>query len=208
MAIYDFTRKPPWARNQPSTPVGNGLIFNQSNPVDTYNVTRQRFFPTGSNKLPYQELIDQNIGTINSLIGEVGTSTAPQRDLDMARNLSRQGSYARGIDGPLAVALEGDSQGRVIDAFQRQRLGNLAMLLNLSNQISSGQQSVQIQQRWQEYLRRLQEAQAEADNQTAWMTGLGTLLGGGAGFFIGGPTGIIPGAQIGGGAGGALSSLF
>jgi hypothetical protein len=161
-----------------------------------------------ANRLPYQDLIDQNLGTINDLIGEVNTSTAPQRDLNTARNLSRQGSYTRGIDGPLAVALEGDSQGRVIDAFQRQRLGNLAMLLGLSNQISSGQQSIQIQQRWQEYLRKLQEAQASADNQTAWMTGLGTLLGGGAGFFLGGPAGIIPGAQIGGGAGGALSGVF
>jgi hypothetical protein len=137
------------------------------------------------------------------LINQVNTSTAPTYMLNQARNLNRQASFTRGIDGPLGAALENDSTDRVINAFQQQKLGNLAALLGLSNSISTGQQNVQLQQRWQEYLRKLQQAQAANSSNSALGTGIGSLIGAGGALLIpgGGPMLMPIGAQLGGSLG-------
>jgi hypothetical protein len=210
MAIYDFVKDPPWAKNRPMQPTGTGLI----NPIGQDNSSSVDRFRSlmnlnkGLDRLPYQDLMDQNLATLSGLLDQLNTATAPTQDLNQARNLSRQEAYLRGIDGPLAATISSDAQGRVINDFQRHKIGLINQVLGLQSQIAGGQQSMEIQQRWQAYLQRLQKAQAEAANQSALFQAIGSLLGAGGGALIGGGAGIGPGMQIGGGVGTLAGQLF
>ena len=94
-----------------------------------------------------------------------------------------------------------------VDAMANEDIRNASMLNNLFNYYQTpynmmmGVSNSSNNQYYQAYKNALNEDQKNQDNMSQW----GSLLGGGAGYYFGGPAGAKVGSMIGGSLGGLIS---
>lgn len=152
------------------------------------------------NTLPYQANMDEQMGLLRNLIGEIAASRAPQQDLTMASEAARQAASRRGLTGGMAAGLETSAMGDVNRAFSQQRMGNLQNMLGLSFNTALNAQGAEGNRRM--YMMQLAQSAAQGDaeaNQALW-----ELIGGGAGAVGGGLLGTFAMPGLGTAAGASL----
>lgn len=155
-------------------------------------------------ELPYANLTPAMMSELAAAIdrskamaNELSNMSPNEMTLRAARNAALQSSGAAGVRGPLAANVAAAANNNAYSLWDQWRRQMLMQANNQTAQLLNQQQQMQ-HALWQRELARRQEAarreaamMAETD---AWLGGLGTILGGIGGLFMGNP---VLGASLG-----------